>query len=159
MAACYLLRSFKCQKGQGSAVMSIYVFFVSFRIAFRIFVIFAYLSISFRFFASHFVFYFVYVRTTDKNEQVTWTSFRILYFVCFSYCFVCFSYFVVSSILMDSQDKRHIRQTYSGRSARVATRPESQAAPSHITFHWCLYFQQLYIFASPLRCGKAEQCD
>jgi hypothetical protein len=29
------------------------------------------------------------------------------------------------------QDKRHIRQTYSGRSARVASRPESQAAPPH----------------------------
>ncbi len=28
-------------------------------------------------------------------------------------------------------DKRQIRQTYSGRSSRVATRPESQAAPSH----------------------------
>ncbi len=27
------------------------------------------------------------------------------------------------------QDMRHIRQTYSGRSARVATRPESKAAP------------------------------
>jgi hypothetical protein len=30
------------------------------------------------------------------------------------------------------QDKRPFRQTYSGRSARVATRPESQAAPPHI---------------------------
>ena len=51
--------------------------------------VFSYLSISFRFFASHFVFYFVYVRTTDKNEQVTWTLFRILYFVWF---FVSISY-------------------------------------------------------------------
>ncbi len=38
MAACNLLRSFKCQKGQGSAVMSVYVYFVLFRIAFRIFI-------------------------------------------------------------------------------------------------------------------------
>ncbi len=30
------------------------------------------------------------------------------------------------------QDKRHVRQTYLGRSARVATRPESQVAPPHI---------------------------
>jgi hypothetical protein len=29
------------------------------------------------------------------------------------------------------QDKRHVRQTYLGRSARVATRPESQVAPPH----------------------------
>ena len=34
--------------------------------------------------------------------------------------------------LGNPQDTRHIRQTYSGRSARVATRPESQAAPPHI---------------------------
>ena len=47
------------------------------------------LSNSFRFPASHFVFYFVYVRTTDKKEQVTWTLFRILYFVWF---FVSISY-------------------------------------------------------------------
>ena len=33
--------------------------------------------------------------------------------------------------LGNPQDKRHLRQTYSGRSARVATRPESQAAPPH----------------------------
>jgi hypothetical protein len=33
--------------------------------------------------------------------------------------------------LGNPQDKRHIRQTNSGRSARVATRPESQAAPPH----------------------------
>ena len=34
--------------------------------------------------------------------------------------------------LDNPQDRRHVRQTYSGRSARVATRPESQAAPPHI---------------------------
>jgi hypothetical protein len=34
--------------------------------------------------------------------------------------------------LRSPQDKRPIRQTYSGRSARIATRPESQAAPPHI---------------------------
>ncbi len=45
----------------------------------------------FVFFASHVVFHFVCVRTTDKNEQLTWTLFRILnfvwYFVCISYAF------------------------------------------------------------------------
>ncbi len=33
--------------------------------------------------------------------------------------------------LRNPLDKRHIRRIYSGRSARVATRPESQAAPPH----------------------------
>ena len=33
--------------------------------------------------------------------------------------------------LGNPQDMRQLRQTYSGRSARVATRPESQAAPPH----------------------------
>ena len=93
MAACNLLRLFKFQKGQGSAVISIYVFFVLFFVLF--FVIFSYLSTSFRFSASHFVFYFVYVHTTDKKEQLTWTLFRILHFVMFfvsiSYHFVFFS--------------------------------------------------------------------
>ncbi len=36
--------------------------------------------------------------------------------------------------LRNPQDKMHIQQTYSGRSARVATRPENQAALPHIQF-------------------------
>ena len=37
----------------------------------------------------------------------------------------------IRGLLGNPQDTRQLRQTYSGRSARVATRPESQAAPPH----------------------------
>ena len=83
MAACYLLRSFKRQKGQpeGSTVMSIYVYFVLFRIAFRIFIPFYFDSYVFRMF-------FVFVR----NPFVT-------YFVCVSYVFR--KYFVFFSTIFE----------------------------------------------------------
>ncbi len=79
--------------------MSIYACFVSFRIVFRIFVIFSYLSTSFHFLQV----YFACIRMTDKNEQLIWTLFLILYFVwffrIFSYFFVFISYFVGSRFL------------------------------------------------------------
>jgi hypothetical protein len=108
MSVCYLLRSSKCQNGQGSALTSIYVCFVSFRIVFRIFVDISYLSISFRFFLqviSYFISY-VYARQAKMNNS------HGLYFVfCilsgFSYIFgivwiffAFISYFVVSRSLM-----------------------------------------------------------
>ncbi len=46
-----------------------------------------------------------------------------------------FSRPVVRAELGNPQDKRRIRQTYLRSSARVATRPESQASPHHI-FHY-----------------------
>ena len=108
MAACYLLRSFKSQKGQGSAVILIYVFFVSFRIVFRIFVDFFVFVNFISFFRKSFPISFR-LCTHDRKKWTThmdffsYFVFRMvfrMYFVCISYCFVCFSYFVVSRTQM-----------------------------------------------------------
>ena len=107
-AACYLLRSFKCQKGQVSAMISISVFMVLFRIVFRIFVDFFVFVNFISFFCKSFRILFR-ICTHDRQKGTThmdfisYFAFRMVfrkYFVCFSYCFVCFSYFVVSRILM-----------------------------------------------------------
>jgi hypothetical protein len=83
MAACYLLRSYKCQKGQGSAVISIYVFCLSIRIVFRIFADF-FLFVNFiSFFRKSFRILFRICTHDRQNDQLTWTLFRILYFVWF----------------------------------------------------------------------------
>jgi hypothetical protein len=109
MAVCYLLRSFKCQKGQGSAVMSIYVYFVLFRIVFRIFVDFFVFVDFISFFCKSFRILFR-ICTHDRQKWTTHMDFIsylvfrmvfLMYFVCFSYCFVCFWYFIVSRILME----------------------------------------------------------
>ncbi len=73
MAVCYLLRSSKYQNGQGSAVMWISVCSYHFVLHFVFLLFFRVCQLHFVFFASHFEFHFICIRTTHKNEQLTWT--------------------------------------------------------------------------------------
>ena len=99
MAACNLLRSFKFQKGQGSAVMSIYVYFVSFRIVFRIFFYFFVFVNFISFFRKSFRILFRICTHDRQNEQLTWTLSRILYFVWFFSC-IAYVFRIVSYVVL-----------------------------------------------------------